>query len=184
MILRTLALTSILVFSPAVFSEEKDSSSEFSSYKIDLGLVVSDLDEAVKFYTEAIGFQVSGEFQVAGKYAKDVGLTNGDTLSIKVLTLGKGEGATKLKIMEAPKSDDHGKTSDNRFINSELGFSYLTLAVKSTEVAMARLKKAGISTVAQSPLPLPKELNPDISLTIVRDPDGNLVELVGPHAKK
>ena len=58
--------------------------SPFSEPTIDLGCVVSDLDAAVEFYTEAIGFKEAGGFQVDGDYAKEVGLTNGETLDIKV----------------------------------------------------------------------------------------------------
>ena len=48
----------------------------FSSHTIDLGCVVSDVDKAVAFYTQAIGFkQVSG-FSVPGDYASKVGLTD------------------------------------------------------------------------------------------------------------
>ena len=45
-------------------------------------------------------------------------------------------------------------------------------------------KKAGVKAITKSPLPLPKGLPEGIFLTIVRDPDGNMVELVGPKEAK
>ena len=54
----------------------------------------------------------------------------------------------------------------------------------STDDALARLQKAGVKPIAEGPAILPKNLNRDLSLTIVRDPDGNLVELVGPKPTK
>jgi catechol 2,3-dioxygenase-like lactoylglutathione lyase family enzyme len=61
-----------------------------------------------------------------------------------------------------------------------LGFSYLTIVVNDTNAALARLKKAGVKPIAKTPVELPKNLAPGVFLTVVRDPDGNLVELVGP----
>ena len=58
--------------------------------------------------------------------------------------------------------------------------SSITIFVKSMDDALARLKKAGVKTVAKSPLPLPENLDPSMALALVRDPDGNIVELVGP----
>ena len=80
--------------------------SEFIEPTIDLGCVVSDLEASIKFYTEAVGFKVVGEFNVPKGFAKDSGLTDSKTLDIKVLTLGghNGEEATKLKLMQVKKS--------------------------------------------------------------------------------
>ncbi|MEZ5327037.1 MAG: family 16 glycoside hydrolase [Verrucomicrobiales bacterium] len=152
--------------------------SSFGSTTIDLGCVVSDIGKSLKFYKDAIGFQEVPGFGVPSDFAKDVGLTSGAALDIHVLVLGEGEGATKLKLMQLPGVES--KQSDNDYIHSQLGFSYLTIAVKSTDDALARLKKAGVKPVAKGPLALPANLNPDLALTIVRDPDGNFVELVGP----
>ena len=72
------------------------------------------------------------------------------------------------------------KKVDHRHIHSSLGFSYLTIVVKDTTAAVARAKKAGVRPIAKGPVPLPKGLPQGVYLTIVRDPDGNLIELVGP----
>ena len=157
--------------------------SEFIEPTIDLGCVVSDLEASIKFYTEAIGFKVVGKFNVPKGFAKDSGLTDSKTLDIKVLTLGghNGEDATKLKLMQIKKSG--GKANLN-YIDSTLGFSYITIFVNDTDKALTRLKKAGIKPIAKGPVTLPENLDPSLALTIVRDPDGNFVELVGPKSKK
>ena len=46
--------------------------------------------------------------------------------------------------------------------------------------ALKRLDKAGVKPVAKGPVPLPAGLPQGVFLTVVQDPDGNLVELVGP----
>ena len=157
--------------------------SEFIKPTIDIGCVVSDLDRSIKFYTNAIGFKVAGEFSVPGDFAKDSGLTNSKELNIKILTLGgsDGEDATKLKLMQVKGS---GGKADHKSIDSTLGLSYITIFIKDTDKALAKLKEAGVKPIAKGPVTLPENLDPSLALTIVRDPDGNFVELVGPKSKK
>jgi len=94
---------------------------------------------------------------------------------VKVLTLGSGKGATHLKLMQV---EGESAKASHDYINTTLGYSYITVHVVSTEAAMKRLKAANVETVADSPLPIPGAET--VMLTILRDPDGNLVELVGP----
>ena len=156
--------------------------SEFLSTTIDIGCVVSDIEKSVKFYTEAIGFTEVTGFSVPADFAKQAGLTDAKQLDIRVLVLGEGEGATKLKLMQIEGGGN--KKPDHAHIDSTLGLSYLTIVVGSTDAALERLKKAGVKPIAKGPVALPENLNPALALTIVRDPDGNLVELVGPKPTK
>ena len=143
----------------------------FASKTIDIGMVVSDIDKSVKFYTEAIGMKESAGFSVPGEYAAKVGLSDNHKLDVRVLTLGEGPEATKLKLMQFPKVDS--KKLRNRFIHTTLGVSYITLHVTDTKAAVARLKKHEVKTLKKSPLPLPAPLPSSVFLTMVRDPDGN-----------
>jgi len=151
---------------------------EFARTTIDLGVVVSDVDKSVEFYTKAIGFTEVKGFSVTAGIACDAGLTDRKPLDVRVLVLGEEDSATKLKLMTVPGVDS--KKSDNSFIHSQLGYSYLTIFINDTNAAMARLKKAGVKPIAKGPVELPEDLAPGFFLTVVRDPDGNLVELVGP----
>jgi hypothetical protein len=48
--------------------------------------------------------------------------------------------------------------------------------------ALERLAKIGVKPIAKIPVLLPEVLVPGkMDLTIVRDPDGNFVELIGPR---
>ena len=105
-------------------------------------------------------------------------MNSGQNLKVRVLVLGDGDKATKLKLMEFP--NDKPKKNDNEFVNSELGFRYLTLFTTDTAAAIKRLDKAGVKPLGKGPLPLPKGFPEGVFLTLVRDPDGNMVELVGP----
>lgn len=145
---------------------------------IDLGCVVSDVDAAVKFYTGAIGFKEIKGFDVAADLGTRAGLTDRQPLSVHVLVLGEDETATKLKLMELPGVKS--KSSDNTTIHAQLGFSYLTIYVTDMDAAVARLNKAGVKILAEGPVALPATLAEGVYLAVVRDPDGNLIELVGP----
>jgi len=177
-LLSSIAVLVCAVGSSFISSSSNQDESEFSKPTIDLGCVVSDIEASVKFYTEVVGFTESSGFKVDAEYANKVGLTDNKPLDVKVLTLGSGEGATQLKLMQV---EGEGETAANEHIESTLGFSYITIYVKSTEVAMKRLKAANVETVAESPLPIPGA--EQVTLTLLRDPDGNLVELVGPSVK-
>ena len=178
-----LLFVSLLSLSLSSSNADDHKKSEFIKPTIDIGCVVSDLDSSIKFYTDAIGFKVAGEFSVPGGFAKDSGLTNSKELNIKILTLGgsDGEDATKLKLMQVKGS---GGKADHKTIDSTLGLSYITIFIKDTDKALAKLKEAGVKPIAKGPVTLPDNLDPSLALTIVRDPDGNFVELVGPKSKK
>lgn len=148
--------------------------SEFAKPTIDIGVVVSDIEASTKFYTEAIGFDNSSNFSVPGDFAKSSGLTSGAGLDIQVFTLGSGEGVTSLKLMEVPEVES--AKVDHTHITTSLGYSYLSIYINSTDVAMKRLEKAGVKPVGKTTA----IEGTDMFLTLVRDPDGNLVELLGP----
>jgi catechol 2,3-dioxygenase-like lactoylglutathione lyase family enzyme len=154
----------------------------FPRTTIDLGCVVSDLDASVRFYTEGIGFRTLQGFSVEAPLAADAGLTDAKGLDIKVLVLGEGEQATKLKLMQVEGTAP--RKGDNEFIHSHTGFRYLTIMVADTDAALARLAKVGAKPIAKSPIALPDHLGKGLFLTCVRDPDGNLVELIGPRASR
>ncbi len=168
-----------LMVCQSVSAQDDSSESAFTSPTIAIGCVVSDIDASVKFYTEAIGFKVASNFQVDADFATDSGLTNQKSLDVKVLQLGDGQGATRLKLMQV---EGDSEKPANDFINSSLGFSYLTIFVKSTDAAMERLKNYGAKPLAKGPIAL--VANPEIALTLLRDPDGNFIELIGPTPKK
>ncbi len=151
----------------------------FPRTTIDLGCVVTDLDKSVRFYTEGIGFRELKGFEVPTTLATDAGLTDSRPLSIRVLVLGEGPEATKLKLMQV--AGTLPRTGDNEFIHSHTGFRYLTIMVADTDAALARLAKLGVAPIAKSPIALPDSLAAGMHLTCVRDPDGNLVELIGPR---
>ena len=155
----------------------------FSSETIDLGVVVSDIDKSLEFYKEVVGFTEKDGFKVEGSFPKKVGLTDGTPLKIHVLTLGDQETATKLKLMQVSSSKPSRKIKQP-YIHTLTGFSYLTIFVKDVDLVMQNARKKGLKPYADSPQTLPKGLPQDVCLLMLKDPDGNFVEIVGPNTKK
>jgi catechol 2,3-dioxygenase-like lactoylglutathione lyase family enzyme len=151
--------------------------SNFATEVIDLGMVVSDIDKSVKFYKEVIGFEEIDGFKVPPQFALDSGLANKLPLDVRVLVLGKGDKTTKLKLMQFKTSP--GARVDNSFIHSSYGYRYLTIAVKNLNAAVAHAEKSGAKPIAKCPVPLPEGFPAGLALANYRDPDGNLIELVG-----
>lgn len=158
--------------------ESGDEESAFARTTIDVGVVVSDAKKAADFYTKALGFTEIEGFDVPVALGKDSGLIGGHPVHIRVLVLGEGETATKLKLLEFPGVKS--KPVDNAYIHSTLGPSYLTIFVKDTTAALERAKQYGVKPRAKGPVALPEGFPQGVYLTVVNDPDGNFIELVGP----
>ena len=164
-------VASVLLAGAAGTSETK---SDFPKTTIDLGIVVSNVEKAAQFYKNAIGFTELSGFDVSKEMGGDAGLSDYQPFQVRVLVLADEASATRIKIMEF--SEAPGKKVDNRFIHSSLGFSYLTISVSGMTAALERAKKAGVLPVKE-----PYQLGTgNYYLTLVRDPDGNFIELLGP----
>jgi catechol 2,3-dioxygenase-like lactoylglutathione lyase family enzyme len=147
---------------------------EFAKTTIDIGMVVSDVDKAAKFYTQALGFTETGSFDVSGQMAADTGLTDNHPFKVRMFHLGKEPTATTLKIMQIPEAGP--KKVDNQYIGSSLGFRYLTVLVADLNKTLDRLKQSQVAPVRP-----PYRLGTANSyLILVKDPDGNIIELIGP----
>ena len=148
---------------------------EFARATIDLGLVVSDVEKAAQFYTQALGFTETGGFEVAAQMAADIGLTDHHPFQVRVFALGNEPTATKLKIMRIPEA--RSQKVDNQYLGSSLGFRYLTVFVSDLTKAMERLQRHGVAPVKE-----PYRLRDGTHyLILVKDPDGNNIELIGPR---
>ena len=151
---------------------------DFTSTTIDIGVCVTDPEKSAKFYTEVIGMKEVPGFEVPADFAGAIGLTANKELKVRVFTLGEGEKAAKLKLGYIPGTTP--KKSDNEFLHSQTGVRYITLMVADQTPVLERIKKAGVKTIGKTPAEIPGSIAKGMWITIVRDPDGNLIELVGP----
>ena len=166
-ILKTLVVLSIMINSKAAFSQ-----SNFSSKVINIGVVVSDLDRALDFYTNGIGMVKAGGFSLDKDFTKRSGLSGGIPFSITVLKLENSPEATEFKLMTFEKQAAHRKPT---FVQDDLGMQYITINVKSLKPVIERLTKQKVKFLGSTPTPL----NKDLHFMLVQDPDGNFVEIIG-----
>lgn len=147
---------------------------EFSKGTIDIGIVVKDAAKTAEFLTNAIGFTEIKGFSVTPELGRRIGLVDGHAVDVRVFTLTEGDSATRIKVLSFPKAD--AKSADQKFIHSTLGIRYLTLYVQDMNRALERLKSAKVPLLGETPL----DLGGGTFIAVVRDPDGNFVELIGP----
>ena len=150
-------------------------SSEFSKPVIDVGMVVADPACMASFLTNAIGFKEVSGFAVTPELGRKIGLTSGKAGAARLFVLEGAEPATRIKVLAFPEAPP--KPGDSKYIHSTAGFRYLTLFVADLDRAVMRLKKAGVALEGETPV----ELGGGSYLIVVRDPEGNFFELIGPR---
>ena len=168
---RILPLIASVVFVTTSFAAEP---AKFASGIVDIGMVAKDLVKTAKFYTEVVGLKEVKGFEASAEKATAFGLTDNQPAKIRVFVLGEAPTSTRLKIMAFPERP--GKMPNQKFIHSSIGISYLTLRVEDMTAALARLKKAKVKLLGETPA----SLGGNSRITVFRDPDGNFVELIGP----
>ena len=154
-----------------------DPASSFSKPTIDIGMVARDVEKSAKFYTEAIGLKEIQGFSAPAELGKKIGLVDNLPINVRVFVTDEIEGATRIKLMSFP--DAGGKVADRSYIHTTIGVNYLTLFVDDMDEALERLNKADAKLLGETPV----SLGGKTQLAVVRDPDGNFIELIGPTTK-
>ena len=180
-----LSAAALLFAAVAALAQDRPTTQAASGYtspRVDFGIVVSDIDAAKEFYEKALGFRETREFTVPGDFGKSVGLSDNLPFTVHVMQLGEGPDATQVKLMEFEGT--RPRRPDNSYLHSTYGIRYLTLYVNDVTAAVERASKAGVKPVAEGAREIPAELAPGgLGFALVRDPDGNAIELVGPMGK-
>jgi catechol 2,3-dioxygenase-like lactoylglutathione lyase family enzyme len=146
----------------------------FTGGAIHIGVVASDLEKSVAFYTDVIGMKKTGAFDVDGALGRSSGLTAGLPLHVEVLGLQEDPGATQFKLMSFEKD---AVPSRSQHIEDALGMQYITLNVVDLTPFVERLEAAGVPFLGETPIPLGDSGN---HFVLVKDPDGTFIELIGP----
>jgi catechol-2,3-dioxygenase len=151
---------------------------DFSSQVISMGVVVSDLEKSIKFYTEVVGMvhMQQESFDVSAEMGRKTGLTNNLAFRVEVLKLGSGDGATQFKLMSF---GDNTKKQENKYISDQTGIQYITILVTELEPIIKRIKTHKVKMLGETPT----LLNENTSFVLLKDPDGTFVELIGPMKK-
>ena len=127
-----------------------------------------DLDRALAFYRDLLGFRVVFEFAwPAGTDAADR-ITGLKGSSARAAMLQAGNAHIELFQYESPKPHP----GDPRRPVSDHGITHICLDVTDLDVEYERLAAAGMTFHCP-----PQRLGTDVKTTYGRDPDGNVIEL-------
>ena len=173
-----IVISSMIVVTATVTSQDGAAKKPvFSRSTFDLGIVVSDLDKAAKFYVDVVGMTEVKGFAAPANVATAFGLTDNQPVVVRRFVMEDVEDAPSLKLMAFPEAP--GAKPDQRFIHSTLGFSYLTLFVNDMDAVVERAEKAEVKLLGQTPA----KAGGNNYLTVYQDPDGNFIELIGPSVR-
>ena len=125
-----------------------------------VGLSVGDLDAALRWYTQALGWRATASFTVA-----PVGLRGAFVVS---------EHGHALELLERQGSGAGLRADDPQQALLTRGYGHVCLRVDDTDAWHARLLAAG-ATERQPPGDAPER---GVRFSFVADPEGNLIELL------
>jgi catechol 2,3-dioxygenase-like lactoylglutathione lyase family enzyme len=121
---------------------------------VDLGIVTVNRDAMVNFYGNVLGFPALSDVPMDGFLVKRFQV--GDCV---------------LKIVEFDK--EPGGRAVPGALGESTGLRYWTVSVDNLDDVLAAVRAAGQDIVDG-----PNEVRPGVSLALVTDPDGNLLEFV------
>ena len=123
---------------------------------VDLGIVIRDSEASLAFYRDLLGFRFEATIAMPIGSGVMHRLWCGDSL-IKLVRFDE------VPTASAPPGGIAGGT----------GFRYLTIHAANLAEVMAECKAAGVTIVTP-----PREIRPGVTIDMVEDPDGNVVEFV------
>ena len=132
------------------------------------GLVVSDLTESIRFWTEVMDFKIIQELQESGKHLdKMIGLDNTNVRTVKL----SAKDESKLELLCFKSHKDELKRQVFPYTS---GFTHIALTVENIEKQIDRIKSYGIafSTTPQ------KSIDGKVKVAYVKGPEKILLELV------
>lgn len=145
--------------------------SEFYRGIIEIGVVVNDLEQAVEFYENIIGMKKVGGFDIDEDFGKRSGLTGGEPFSVVIMKLIDDDNSTQWKLISFNKKAAHPR---QKFIQDDTGMQYTTINVKSIDPFLKRIKESNIPLLGDTPT----KLGENGVFVLLRDPDGNFIELI------
>ena len=125
----------------------------------DLGIVVADLEKALAFYRDTLGFKMVREMAI------------GDGAVIHWLQCGTGH----LKVVHYPEPPTARPAPGG--MRGGTGYRYWTMSVSNLAEVLASCRSAGYKVVIDQ-----KEIRPGVTVGIVEDPEGNWVEMLEGNA--
>lgn len=134
-----------------------------------VGLCVSDLDRALRFYCDGLGFTVAERFDLDASaipaLARSLEVPDAGAFVSQMIT----SGAMKVELLVYPGRPTEGTPSTSRGM---LGLTHLSFYVDDVDATAARLVELGGTLLADT------RADVGITLQFLADPDGTRVELM------
>ena len=149
---------------------QNKSISDFNPKPMDIGIVVSDQEKSLDFYTNVIGMTKVSTYHFSGENAKSAGLTDGKALDIIGLKLNDEPSAPFYKLTKI-----QGVKSAPLTNSFNPGLRYISIFVKDLEPYLKRIREHNIPVLNKV---LPIVAPEGYKAIVLQDPDGALVELI------
>ena len=134
-----------------------------------VGLVVLDIEKALKFYCDLLGLKIQGRTNEKGYFINQ--LLENENIELKTIKLSADDNATRIELIDF--SDI--KSNQNKKIKlTNAGFTHVALTVNNLDELYLQLKKANVQ------FNCPPQLSADgqLKVTFCKDFEGNYLELI------
>lgn len=139
-----------------------------------VGIVVSDLDRAVEWYTEVLTFEKVSETEFAGEaYERIQGV-----FGLRMCAARMQLGSESIELTEYLAPQGRPVPADSR--SNDRWFQHIAIIVSDMDKAYARLRQFKVSHASSGPQTLP-DWNPNaggITAFYFKDPDGHVLEVL------
>lgn len=134
-----------------------------------LGLCVRDLDAALRFWCDGLGFDAAERYELDSDTLDGLDRSLEADGHVAVVSQFVRHGSMAIELLHYTDPEPHGAPSTTR---TQLGLTHLAFHVADLDTAVARVVAAG-GTVVES-----TRASVGIELVFLADPDGNRVELL------
>jgi catechol 2,3-dioxygenase-like lactoylglutathione lyase family enzyme len=139
-----------------------------------IGITVSDMTQALEFYTGVLPFEKINEVEICGTEYEQLKGAFGIHYKKVRLKLGSEE----IELTDYLTSGGRSIPEDSR--SNDLWFQHIAIVVSNMDSAYAKLRKYNVEHVSTLPQTLPKTIAPaaGVRAFYFRDPDGHNLELI------
>ena len=136
------------------------------------GITVSNLERALAFWRDVLGFELSHTAHQTGEMAEEITGVTGAEINLAVL---KSPGGHKIELLEylAPP----GRKQDVHLRPCDVGHVHVALIVDDLDAVLQKIAESGWKA-AGIPQTLTAGPNAGKRVVYVRDPDGTTIELM------
>jgi catechol 2,3-dioxygenase-like lactoylglutathione lyase family enzyme len=134
-----------------------------------VGLCVADLDAALRFYCDGLGFAAAERYDLDSDQVPGLDRSLEVPGHVQVVSQFIRHGGFAIELLHYADPAAHGEPSSSR---ARRGYTHLALHVDDIDAAVARAVEAGGTVLPDTRASL------GIELVFLTDPDGNRVELL------